>query len=171
MVWAQDEWRKTNDSERAGRRLGEVYERYDELAAKHAFTTEEEQKYSISEQAAPTSSASRAAAGTLASNTATLELRLCDSDVNVSASTVSKRLLLTMKVSAVRGLLEKAFKVPPGMRSQYKLMTQETKVKPHCPALSARKQLRMRSLTPHTRLCRCCCVLCWVTGCGLGGVG
>ena len=128
VMWAQDEWRKTSDSERAGRRLGEVYERYDELAARYAFAAEEEQKSSLSEPVAPPTFASRAAAGTLASNTATLELRLCDSDANVGLSTISKRLLLTMKVNAVRGLLEKAFKLAPATRSQYKLMAQEAKV-------------------------------------------
>ena len=129
VMWAQDEWRRSSDSERAGRRLGEMYERYDELASKYAMASEEEQKSAMSERVAPpnTNSAARAA-GTLAGNTATLELRLCDIDANVGVSSVSKRLLLTMKVSAVRGLVEKAFKVTAATRSQYKLVAQEAKV-------------------------------------------
>ena len=181
VMWAQAEWRATSDSERGGRQLGEVYERYDELVKKYAFATEEEQKQSMSDAAPPGSARpSTAAAGTLAGNTATLEMRLCDDNPNVSLSVVSKRLLLTMKVSAVPGLLEKQFKVPPAQRSKFKLMVQEAKVRHAAPnrrsvSLFSREHCTVSATCLLMKLgcfrCPAAVLRCDVVGLRVGGAG
>ena len=115
MAYAEEQWRG-REGEDVGKKVGDMFERYEELRRKRGMGAEEAQ--GGGGQGVKGEGKEDPGAGTLARNTAEVQLRLYDEKGEVQASG-TKRLLLTTKVSALRALLDRHFKLSVADRGRY----------------------------------------------------
>ena len=106
MAYAEEQWRQRGEADHA-RPIGAMFERYEEVRRKHGLVAEDQQ--GGGGQGVSAGGKEDAGAGTLGRNTAEVQLRLYGKD-GQPVSSVSKRVLLSMKVSALRALLDRHFK-------------------------------------------------------------
>ena len=116
LTFALQQWRDSGAANSGGS-VSDMFPRYRDIAAKYGIATGAEAEASSSSEAAKAAAAARTA-GTLASQTVEVELRLYGDAGEVAAS-VKRRLLLSMKVSAVRMMAERLFKGNAAFRPRF----------------------------------------------------
>ena len=135
MAYAEEQWRGGEGAagvREGGKSVGQAFERYEELRRKHGMGVEEAQ--GGGGEGVKTEGREGAGAGTLGKSTAEVQLRVYDREGQVLGSG-TKRLLLTMKVSALRAVMDRLFKLRPDERSRYSMQGKEEEVSLHYTAM------------------------------------
>ena len=153
MAYAEEQWRAEGGGGKGGgKSVGQMFERYEELRRKHGMGVEEAQ--GGGGQGVKGEGREDVGAGTLGRSTAEVQLRLYDRQGQVVGSG-SKRLLLTMKVSALRAVMDRQFKLTPAERGRFSMQAKQEEVSHPChyPHSPPRLSLELLTKCPLSLLC------------------